>query len=105
MSAVTESTETFEIEAYFPNASYTGYGLIKQTNLVLADLGIDKVLPGPMGYTYLKKGYVTGSKDVKSCSGTEAASWASKYVAKLVAKVTESVQNEADEQYKGFENE
>jgi hypothetical protein len=79
---------TLNIADYFTAETYTGYGLIKATNAVLHDLGFDKVLPGPMGYTYLKKGYVTGVKDVKACTGQQGAEWASKYIAKLVAKAT-----------------
>jgi hypothetical protein len=90
------NTSDKSIEDYF-SETVTGYGLIKGTNKILADLGVDKTLPTPMGYTYLKKGYVTGEKDVKACSRDEAASWASKYVAKLLGKVVAQESEEAQD--------
>jgi hypothetical protein len=86
------SESTINIRSFFGD-EVTGYGLIKGTNKALAALGIEKVLPGPMGYTYLKKGYVVkGVKDIKSCTGDQAAEWASAYVAKLAAKATVTVE-------------
>jgi hypothetical protein len=86
MNAVTETEATFEIEAYFAD-EMSGYGLIKAVNKILADLGIDKELPGPMGYTYLKKGYIKPLADNnKRCTKAAAIEWTEKYLAKLVAK-------------------
>lgn len=88
-TTVTESTESeISVADYIKGDTVSGYGLIKATNEVLKEMGIEKVLPGPMGYTYIKKGYVDGVKgaDRKSCSKESAVEWIEKYVSKLVAK-------------------
>jgi hypothetical protein len=73
----------------------TGYGLITGTNKILSELGDTKILPTPMGYTYLKNGYVTGTKNVKFCTIDEAVAWSIKYVTKRGFQiVTESPVNE-----------
>jgi hypothetical protein len=91
------TTTEINIRDFFGD-TVTGYGLIKGTNKALASLGVEKVLPGPMGYTYLKKGYVVeGVKDIKSCTGDQAAEWASKYIAKLVLKAQSVPVNEMQE--------
>jgi hypothetical protein len=85
-------TTTFQIEDYFENATYSPYGVIKVVNRILADLGIEKELPGPMGYTYCKKGYIRTSDAAKKVVPSDAAiEWTSKYLAKLTVKLQTTV--------------
>lgn len=76
-----------EIAEYFEGAeTVNGYRLMKIVSKILKDLDPEaKELPGPMGYTYLKKGYVTGTKDVKSCTKAQAIEWTEKYLGKRYA--------------------
>jgi hypothetical protein len=46
-----------ELSDYFQE-TMSPYQLIRDTNKVLADLGVEKPLPNAMGYTYCKKGYI-----------------------------------------------
>jgi hypothetical protein len=99
---MSEQTTTLNIRSLFAD-TVTGYGVIKGTNEALNALGLStpsgKPLPGPMGYTYLRKGYIVpGVKGIKSCTGDQAAEWASKYIAKLVAKAAASTTPEEAEE-------
>lgn len=99
-------TNIQNIQNYISTPTVTGYGLIKVLNNVLADLDETiKPLPTPMGYTYLKKGYVTGTKNVKSCTRDEAAAWIEKYLTKRFASQIVAEEVQVEEQYVGFENE
>ena len=103
----TNTEVTFEITEYFEE-TMSPYKLIRSVNQVLADLGIEKELPGPMGYTYCKKGYITtvpGSNN-KLVTREAAIEWAEKYLAKLMTKMSKVVEEVVvEEQYVGFENE
>lgn len=95
-----------KIANYISTETVTGYGLIKALNKVLKDLDPSiKELPTPMGYTYLKKGYVVeGVKEIKSCTKDQAVAWIEKYLTKRFAsQIQEAVTVEP--QYVGFENE
>ena len=85
-----------QITEYFEGVeTVNGYRLMKIVSKILADLDPEaKELPGPMGYTYLKKGYVNGVKDVKSCTRDEAIKWTEAYLAKRYAVKTEEVPSE-----------
>jgi osmotically-inducible protein OsmY len=88
------------ITEYFTTPTYSPYGMMKVVNKILSDLGIDKVLPGPMFYTYTKKGYiksyVVGGK--VTISAESATEWTEKYLTKLVKKVqvVEEVEEEVE---------
>ena len=58
----------------------SAYAVIKQLNAALAELGVEKVLPTQMGYTYAKKGMLNGVKGAKSVTQAEADAWISKYL-------------------------
>lgn len=103
----TASEETIEIGSFFAE-TMSPYGMSVAVNKILAAIGIDKTLPGPMFYTYTKKGYITsieGSNN-KKVSKEAAIEWTEKYIAKLITKATK-VENEVvvEEKYIGFENE
>jgi hypothetical protein len=59
-----------------PETFKTPYAIRTFMNGILKSLGIDKELPGPMFYTYVKKGYI------KSLSKEDVLEWAEKYIAK-----------------------
>lgn len=94
-----ESTETtLDLDIFFTE-TMSPYGLITSVNKVLKELGIDKVLPGPMGYTYCKKGYIAtvpGSNN-KVVEKEAAIEWAEKYLTKLVTKLTSVKVEEVEE--------
>jgi len=77
-------TEAFGTEILTP------YQVAKIVNGLLEGLGIEKVLPPQMFYTYAKKGYLNGIKESKRIKGTDAAKWFEGYVVKFV-EVTEEV--------------
>jgi hypothetical protein len=98
-TSTVETEETMEIAEYFEKETYSPYGLIKVVNKVLEDLGIDKVLPGPMGYTYCKKGYIATIDDAKKVVAAEdAIEWTEKYITKLTTKAVKVVETEAVEE-------
>jgi hypothetical protein len=78
---------------YFTAEQYSPYGMCKVVNEVLRDLGIEKVLPGPMFYTYTKKGYIPCTD--KKVARQDAIVWTEGYLTKLVKKVTKVVEVEA----------
>jgi hypothetical protein len=59
----------------------TAYAFNKIVNAELAALGIEKVLPPQMHYTYYKKGFVKPAQQTES----GAAEWAYKYASKHFA--------------------
>lgn len=60
----------------------TPYALIKRVNSTLAELGIEKVLPTQMGYTYVTKGMVDGIKGNHKVTLEDADKWIQKYLTK-----------------------
>jgi hypothetical protein len=68
----------------------TPYAAAKQVNNQLAELGIEKVLPPQMIYTYVTKGYIKSvTVDGKKRVTAEAlATWFVGYVNKTTKKVT-----------------
>lgn len=69
----------------------TPYGAAKIVNALLAENGIEKVLPPQMFYTYVKKGYIP-STDGK-ISPTDLATWCDKYIAKFATPVVDTVES------------
>jgi hypothetical protein len=69
------------------SALVTPYKCSTVTNKVLEFVGIEKVLPGPMFYTYTKKGYI------KSTDGkvnlVQLTEWIEKYVRKNLQTTNE----------------
>jgi hypothetical protein len=59
----------------------TAYAFNKVVNRELAALGIEKVLPPQMHYTYYKKGFIKPEAQTE----TGAAEWAYKYASKHYA--------------------
>jgi hypothetical protein len=59
----------------------TAYAFNKIVNRELAALGIEKVLPPQMHYTYYKKGFIKPEAQTE----TGAAEWAYKYASKHYA--------------------
>lgn len=97
-NTVLETTDEIVIAEYFTAETYSPYGVIKHVNKVLKDLGIDKVLPGPMGYTYCKKGYIATIDTEKKVVTREAAiEWTEKYVGRLAAKMVLMSEKETEE--------
>jgi len=89
MNTDTTTDTTVTVSEYFSVETMSPYGLIKTVNKILADLQIDKTLPGPMGYTYCKKGYIPTIDDAKKVvHRDDAIEWTEKYLAKLVTKIT-----------------
>lgn len=96
----TMTATEFSVTSFVTKGTYSPYGVIKVANEVLAALEIDKVLPGPMGYTYCKKGYIATIDEAKKVvARADAIEWIEKYVTKLVAKaqIVEEVTEEAAE--------
>lgn len=96
-----ESTDEIVVADFFTAEIYSPYGVITTVNKVLKALGVDKELPGPMGYTYCKKGYITTvpGTDKKKVTKAHAIEWAEKYIGKLAAKMimeTERVESPED---------
>jgi hypothetical protein len=80
-------TEEKSITEYFTQETYSPYGVIKVVNEILKDAEVDKVLPGPMGYTYCKKGYIKTTDEAKKVVSREAAiEWTEKYLTKMTTK-------------------
>jgi hypothetical protein len=78
-------TEEATLESFFEEEIYSPYGLIQVVNRVLKAAEVDKVLPGPMGYTYCKKGYIKtieGSNN-KKVTRAHAIEWTEKYLTKM----------------------
>lgn len=110
---MTENTNTTEvsIESFFAD-EMSPYGMRNSVNKILAALGVEKVLPGPMFYTYTKKGYIktVPGSDFKKVSKADAIEWTIKYVEKLITKAAqvqpeEVVENEMQEALDAFNNE
>jgi hypothetical protein len=68
----------------------TPYQASKIANAKLAELGVEKVLPPQMFYTYVKKGYIGDEKGATRTTEQATLIWLQKYVNKhnLVATVT-----------------
>ena len=91
MSETETETETEVVVGdFFTAETYSPYGVIKAVNAVLKALEIEKVLPGPMGYTYCKKGYIATvpGSNAKLVTRAAAIEWTEKYLGKLAAKQT-----------------
>jgi hypothetical protein len=74
----------------------TPYAAMRLVNRALAELGVDKELPGPMLYTYVKKGYIGGTKGAKRCTRQAVATWFEKYVVRfLEVEEVDEVDSEA----------
>jgi hypothetical protein len=68
------------------NRIITPYGIAQRINAVLEGAGVDKVVPGPMMYTYAKKGYINGVKDTKRFTEAEADAFVLKYTGKWITE-------------------
>ena len=101
-----ESTEKAIVD-YFTAETYSPYGMMKVVNEILRDAGVSKVLPGPMFYTYCKKGYITTveGSNAKTVKASDAALWTEEYLIKLVKKATVKNTVVVEDEYVGFENE
>lgn len=86
MSAKLNLTDTdFNIAEHFQvedETEITPYLARTLVNKALAELEIDKELPGPMFYTYVKKGYIGGIKDAKRTTRKAVAVWFEGYLVK-----------------------
>jgi hypothetical protein len=89
-TTVQATDEQVGIETFFEADEYTPFGLMKVVNNILAAAEIDKVLPGPMFYTYTMKGFIPTIDDNRGpgrkVSKEAAIEWTSKYLAKQVTK-------------------
>jgi hypothetical protein len=85
---ITTITEELSIEDFFTEGTYSPYGVIQVVNKILKAAEVDKVLPGPMGYTYCKKGYIKTieGSDQKKVTRSAAIEWAEKYITKMATK-------------------
>lgn len=85
------------------NDMLTAYAVIKRANTVLSALGINKVLPTQMGYTYLPKGMfgsVVTNESGKKCITAETADvWIAKYIRKHYPSVdvTSAINTEVED--------
>jgi hypothetical protein len=61
----------------------TAYQFAKTVNTLLAEAGVDKVLPPQMMYTYFKKGFI--KPEAQTQAG--AVEWTAKYVRKHYPEV------------------
>ena len=96
-NTTTDTTETVTIAEFFSD-EMTMYGMRTSVNKILASLGVDKTLPGPMFYTYGKKGYI---KTIEGSEGKRttkeyAIEWTEAYITKLT-KVTVKEDTEDEE--------
>lgn len=81
-----ENEEVVGIETFFAD-EMSPYGMMVAVNKVLKALGSDKVLPGPMFYTYTKKGYIpTVDEANKRVAKADAVEWTEGYITKLARK-------------------
>ena len=64
------------------------YRCAKIVNALLKDMGVEKVLPPQMFYTYVKKGYITSQPD-GTVTLEDLQTWFEKYSAKLTVPVQE----------------
>jgi hypothetical protein len=89
--------ETNTVDEYFTAETYGPYGMRKVVNVILRDLGVDKVLPGPMFYTYAKKGYIptVAGSEAKVILREDAVAWTEAYLTKLVGRLTKASVQEA----------
>jgi hypothetical protein len=102
MTENTITTDTDTVEATEPTDTITfmsPYAAAKVVNAQLAELGIEKVLPPQMFYTYVKKNYiksvlVDGKKKV---THTALAEWFVGYVNKNTKATVERVEDDNDE--------
>jgi hypothetical protein len=86
-----------ELATYFEDTQ-SAYGFIKGVNKILSDLGSEKELPTPMGYTYAKKGYVaTVDDERKIISRAGALEWTVKYLKKNGYEITEITESDSAE--------
>ena len=60
----------------------TPYALIKGVNKYLESVGVTKSLPTQMGYTYVTKGMVDGTKGTHKVTLEAALTWGTKYITK-----------------------
>jgi hypothetical protein len=79
----------FDINSHFGTdengaEQITPYAAMRLVNSALAALEVDKELPGPMLYTYVKKGYIGGVKDAKRCTRQAVATWFESYVVRFL---------------------
>ena len=81
-----DERKTFDVAEFFgtENAEQiTPYKAMRLVNAALAELGVDKELPGPMLYTYVQKGYIGGVKNAKRTTRKDVAAWFEKYVTRF----------------------
>lgn len=78
-------TSEFDFGAHF-NVEQTGditpYMACKLVNSAFKAMGIDRELPAPMFYTYVKNGYIGGVKNAKRCTRAHVAVWFERYFIK-----------------------
>ena len=77
-------TDVQTIEDLLTEEFYSPYKLAKAVNKILDNVGIEKVLPPQMFYTYVKKGYIKAD-DNKRITREDAITWTEKYIAKYAA--------------------
>lgn len=80
----TDNTDVQTIEDLLTEEFYSPYKLAGAVNKILANIGIEKVLPPQMFYTYVKKGYIKAD-DNKRITREDAITWTEKYIAKYAA--------------------
>lgn len=68
------------------STSLSPYGAAKVVNALLAEAGVEKVLPPQMFYTYVAKGYIPADEN-KKIAEADLLEWATKYLAKQGVKV------------------
>jgi hypothetical protein len=84
----TVSEETFQIADFFAD-EMSPFGMRTSVNKILKAIGVDKELPGPMFYTYTKKGYIktVAGSDNKRVAKSDAIEWTEAYLTKLAIRM------------------
>ena len=77
-------TLDIKLQELFTN-NMTPYQMCRIVNRILADVGIEKVLPAPMFYTYVKKGYIPSNKNGR-VNAAPAAVWTEAYILKALGE-------------------
>jgi hypothetical protein len=78
-------TTLFEVEAPITEPTYSPYKCASVVNEQLVEMGVEKVLPPQMFYTYVKKGYIKSETDQsgkKYVKHSELVEWFVKYCTK-----------------------
>ena len=80
-------------------STMTPYAAAKVANKALENAGVEKVLPPQMFYTYVKKGYITGTEVDGKLRVTDdnLRTWLEGYIAKHTKTQVDEIQVDEDQ--------